>query len=218
MSARPARPSPSASRGPALVVLAAGAGTRLGEVKALARLADRPGGTALELLLAAGAALGDARALVVTGGAHAAIAATLPPGVDVHPNERWNEGRTGSVRCAVSLRPERDLCLAPVDVPLVPAEVFSALAAEWSRRGAPARGWLGPFVLREGARRFGHPVILGRDLARDLKGFPAARPLSELRARAAPLLALEVGSAAILDDLDSPADLARLRARLAGSP
>jgi CTP:molybdopterin cytidylyltransferase MocA len=203
------------SHQPALVVLAAGASTRLGEDKALARLADRPGGTALELLLAAGAALGDPRPLVVTGRSHAAIAAVLPPGVDVHANQRWSEGRTGSVRTAVSLRPGRDLCLAPVDVPLVPADVFAALAVEWSRRGAPARGWLGPYLLRDGARLYGHPVILGRELAGTLKRFPVEQPLSALRARAEPLLALEVESAAILDDLDSPADLARLRARLA---
>jgi CTP:molybdopterin cytidylyltransferase MocA len=97
----------------------------------------------------------------------------------------------------------------------VPAEVFAALAAEWSRSGAPARGWLAPWVRLDGVRRFGHPVILGRELVRDLRGFPAARPLSELRDRARPLLALEVASVAILDDLDSPADLARLRKRLA---
>jgi CTP:molybdopterin cytidylyltransferase MocA len=201
--------------GPALVVLAAGAGARLGEIKALARLADGPGGTVLELLLAAGAALGDARPLVVTGRDHDAIAAAVPPGVEVSANERWSAGRAGSASHAARLRPERDLCLTPVDVPLVPAEVFAALAAEWARSGSPARGWLAPCVLREGARRFGHPVILGRELALALKRFPAARPLSDLRARARPLLALEVASAAILDDLDSPADLARLRARLA---
>jgi CTP:molybdopterin cytidylyltransferase MocA len=200
---------------PALVVLAAGASTRLGEVKALARLAERAGGTALELLLEAGAALGDARALVVTGDAHAAIVAQAPRGVEVRANERWSAGRTGSVRCAVLQRPARDLCLAPVDVPLVPREVFAALAAEWARHGAPARGWLGPFVRAGGERRFGHPVIVGRRLAAVVKGFPAERPLSALRALAAPLLALEVSSAAILDDLDTPADLARLRARLA---
>jgi hypothetical protein len=34
-----------------------------------------------------------------------------------------------------------------------------------------------------------------------------------VRARAAPLLSLLVASPAILDDLDSPADLARLRVR-----
>ncbi len=199
--------------GPALVVLAAGASTRLGENKALARLHERAGGTALELLLAAGAALGDAQPLVVTGHEHAAIARAAPAGVEVRHNERWHEGRSGSVACAALYRPERDLCLAPVDVPLVPGEVFAALAEEWSRCSAPENGWLGPCVLQDGVQRFGHPVILGRGLARLLKGFPAEHPLSALRAQAAPLLSLLVASAAILDDLDSPADLARLRAR-----
>jgi CTP:molybdopterin cytidylyltransferase MocA len=201
------------SRGPALVVLAAGASARLGETKALARLHERAGGTPLELLLSAGAALGDAQPLVVAGREHAAIARAAPAGVEVAHNERWQEGRTGSVALAALRRPERDLCLAPVDVPLVPAEVFAALAQEWSGRGAPENGWLAPCVLQDGARRFGHPVLLGRGLARLLKGFPAERPLSALRAQAAPLLALLVASSAILDDLDSPADLARLRAR-----
>lgn len=203
----------AAGRGPALVVLAAGASSRLGEPKALARLRDGAGGTALELLLSAGAALGDARPLVVTGHEHAAIARAAPAGAEVRRNERWQEGRTGGVALAAHLRPGRDLCVAPVDVPLVPAGVFAALAEEWSRRGAPESGWLGPFVLEDGTRRFGHPVILGRGLARDVKGFPAGSPLSAVRARAAPLLSLLVAGPAILDDLDSPADLARLRAR-----
>lgn len=199
--------------GPALVVLAAGASARLGEVKALARLHDRPGGTALELLLAAGASLGDEHPLVVTGRDHAAIAAAAPAGTELRANERWREGRTSSVACAVRYRPGRDLCLAPVDVPLVPAEVFAALARDWERHARPARGWVAPCLRRGDARRFGHPVILGRELLLELKGFPPDRPLSALRALAEPLLALEVESAAILDDLDSPADLARLRAR-----
>jgi CTP:molybdopterin cytidylyltransferase MocA len=201
------------STGPALVVLAAGASARLGEPKALARLRSEPGGTALELLLAAGAALGDPRALVVSGPDHAAIARSLPAAVEVYVNEDWAAGRTGSVRCAAVLRPGRDLCLAPVDVPLVPAAVFAALASEWERRGRPARGWLAPYVLQAGRQRFGHPVIVGRGLAADLKAFPPQDPLHALRARAAPLLALEVESASIIDDLDTPADLARLRER-----
>ncbi len=201
------------STGPALVVLAAGASARLGEPKALARLRPGPGGTALELLLAAGAALGDARALVVSGPDHTAIARSLPAAVEVCVNEDWAAGRTGSVRCAAGLRPGRDLCLAPVDVPLVPAAVFAALASEWERRGRPERGWLAPYVLQAGRQRFGHPVIVGRGLAADLKAFPPQEPLHALRARAAPLLALAVESASILDDLDTPADLARLRER-----
>ena len=98
-------------------------------------------------------------------------------------------------------------------VPVMPAEVFAALAQEWQRRGRPARGWLAPFVLQDGLRRFGHPVVIGRGLALGLKEFPGDRPLSVLRERAEPLLSLPVASAAILDDLDSPEDLERLRAR-----
>lgn len=202
---------------PALVVLAAGASARLGQPKALARLRAGAGGTALELLLAAGAELGDPRALVVTGRHHGAIAAALSArvlaSVELCENERWAEGRTGSVRCAVARRPGRDLCLAPVDVPLVQGAVFAALAAEWARCGAPARGWLAPWVRRPelpDPRAFGHPVLIGRELLAALKDFPPERPLSALRALARPLLALEVAAAAILDDLDTPADRARL--------
>lgn len=208
------------ARGPALVVLAAGAGTRLGQPKALARLAEGPGGTALELLLAAGTALGDPRPLVVTGADHSALAAAGLASCELVENERWSLGRTGGVRLASERRHGRDLCLAPVDVPLVPPEVFAALADAWRRHGAPARGWLAPCLEPEvagGPRRFGHPVVIGRELLVELKGFPPDGSLSRLRALADPLLSVVVTSAAVLDDLDLPSDLARLRARLAGS-
>jgi CTP:molybdopterin cytidylyltransferase MocA len=200
----------------ALVVLAAGASERLGLPKALVALRPGPGGTPLELLLAAGACLGDPHALVVTGRHHAELAAfarTLVAPPELVHNAGWRAGRTGGVRCAAERRLGRDLCLAPVDVPLVPSEVFAALANEWRRAGRPARGWLGPWTPVGGARRFGHPIVLGRELAHALQDFPPDRPLAELRDQAEPRLALEVASPAILDDLDSPEDLARLRER-----
>lgn len=198
----------------ALVVLAAGASERLGQPKALVELGQDA--SALALLLAAGASLGDPRPLVVTGRDHAALRAHVEQRglrAELCLNPDWHAGRSGSVCCAVRQRAGRDLCLAPVDVPLVPASVFVALAAEWLRRGRPGRGWLGPCVRRGGTQHFGHPVIVGRDLARTLQDFPLDAPLSALRARAAPLLALAVTSPEILDDLDTPADLARLRRR-----
>ncbi|NOT29945.1 MAG: NTP transferase domain-containing protein [Planctomycetes bacterium] len=197
----------------ALVVLAAGASARLGEPKALVRLVPGPSGTALEILLAAGAALGDPLPLVVGGAAHAQLSGVVPSGVELVHNRAWSTGRTSSVRCGMELRPGRDLCLAPVDVPLVPAGVFAALGAEWRRQGRPERGWLAPFVERAGVRRFGHPVLVGRGLLLELKAFPPERPLHALRAQASPLLALAVDSEAVLDDLDTPFDLERLRAR-----
>ena len=205
---------------PALVLLAAGASTRLGRPKALVPLADGPGGTPLERLLAAGARLGDPRPLLVTGPDHELLQAFVAArglAIELVHNPSWSTGRTGSVLCAARTRPGRDLCLAPVDVPLVPGSVFAELAAEWHARAAPPRGWLGPCVEQAGTRRFGHPVLIGNALLRDLEGAPPDAPLTALRARAAPLLALVQSRLEILDDLDTPEDLERLRARLRGA-
>ena len=190
---------------PAIVILAGGASTRLGSCKALADLGG--GATPLVELARAGAEL-------VVAGAHAAeIRAALPRGVELALNAQWQSGRLSSVQCAARARPGRDLCLAPVDVPLVPGEVFEALAQAWDAAGSPARGWLAPWVGVEGGRRHGHPVVLGRELLLELLEAPPGLPLKLFRAHASPLLELEVGTPAILDDLDSPADLARLRFR-----
>jgi CTP:molybdopterin cytidylyltransferase MocA len=197
---------------PALVILAAGASRRLGEPKALVDLAGR---TPLARLLAAGAVLDDLPALVVTGADHERIAAALPEGVEAAHNPHWELGRTGGIALASRLRPGRDLCLAPVDVPLVPRAVFAALLAAWERAGSPARGWLAPRCRPAGAPRaaHGHPVVAGRELLRALRELPPDRPLRCLRDSADPLLAVDVEAAEVLDDLDRPEDLARLRRR-----
>jgi molybdenum cofactor cytidylyltransferase len=195
---------------PALVVLAAGASERLGRCKALVALGR---GTPLELLLRAGEGMDGAAPLVIAGADHGAIEAAAPEGVEVAFNEDWARGRSGGVRVARRLRPGADLCLAPVDVPMVPREVFAALAEEWAAAGAPARGWLAPFVEREGRRRFGHPVVVGRELLLELEEMGDGAPLRDLRGRAEPVLAVEVEAREILDDLDTEEDLERLRER-----
>jgi molybdenum cofactor cytidylyltransferase len=102
------------------------------------------------------------------------------------------------------------LCIAPIDVPLVPRAVFEALLAAWRRAAHPPRGWLAP----RHSGRFGHPIVLGREIAAELAHLEKDAPLRDLRARAAPLLAVDVQSSEVLDDLDSQDDLARLRAKL----
>jgi len=200
---------------PALVVLAAGASQRLGTCKALVELTPL---TPLALLLAAGAELDDVPPLVVTGRDHDLIARAAPAGVELLENPDWAAGRTGGVRLAARARPDRDLCLAPVDVPLVPVAVFSALLAAWDRADRPPRGWLAPRYAgpdAPGARRgaFGHPIVVGRDLARELAALQPDAPLRLLRDRAEPLLGVDVDAREVLDDLDRPADLSRLRNR-----
>ena len=226
----------------ALVILAAGAGRRLGRDKALVPLSEDERSSPLERLLAAGRSLTDRPPLVVTGAHHDAVAEALAKegslgaelGVEVVHNERWDEGRTGSVQQAVAARPSCDLCLAPVDVPLVPAVVFDALSAAWDDARRPARGWLAPCVrdaragpvAPRGAKRrkgkashatpprFGHPIVMGWQLARRVERLSADAPLRDLREHAERLLAVEVDTEAILDDLDTPLDLQRLRERL----
>lgn len=190
---------------PALVLLAAGASRRLGEPKALADIGGR---NVLERLLAAGAAC-EGPALVIAGAHADELAAALPPGVELLHNKNWSAGRTGGVLLAARARADRDLCLAPADVPLVPRAVFDGLLAAWAAAHSPARGWLAP---RFGDRH-GHPVIVGRELIASWKDAAPQRPLRELRRAADPLLAWETSERAVLDDLDTPSDLRALRAR-----
>jgi molybdenum cofactor cytidylyltransferase len=200
----------------ALAVLAAGASARLGQCKALVKLG---GQTALERLLAAGANLGGARPMVVTGADHAAIARAAPQRCELLFNPEWALGRAGGILLAHQRRPEHALCLAPVDSPLVPAGVFEALARKWDEMGEPVQGWLAPQLERPGDPlhgRFGHPVIAGPDLLDKLAALGPAADLRELRRAAHPLARIAVGAAEILDDLDLPSDLERLQARFRG--
>jgi len=200
---------------PALVVLAAGASSRLGRCKALVRLG---GATVLERLLAAGACLDAQPPLVVTGADHEAIERAAPAGCRVVHNPRWGEGRSTGLLLAHLMLPERSLCVAPVDVPLVPPELFAALARKWEGLGAPSWGWLAPRLERPGHPghgRHGHPVVLGPGLLSRLQSMAPSASLRELRPRAQPLASLACGEVAILDDLDSPRDLELLALRLA---
>jgi CTP:molybdopterin cytidylyltransferase MocA len=239
---------------PALVILAAGASTRLGTCKALVSITPR---CALELLLENGDGLDDVPPLVVTGKDHDAIVRALdgmrfisstrtkspshhdveewtgmsvegrcqapisgvPPTGAGHPapvvvrNPQWESGRAGSVALAATIRRGMDLCLAPVDVPLVDRSVFAALTQAWHLRGAPERGWLAP----RAREKFGHPIIVGRGLAGDVaEQFArsgADTPLRAWRERADPVFSIDVEDAAVLDDLDGPDDLRTLRLR-----
>jgi len=206
-----ADPAARESRGIALVILAAGESSRLGQCKALVPVTPR---TPLELLLDAGAVLRGPQPLVITGADHESITAAAGDRAEIALNPRWSAGRTGGVLLAARSRRGYDLCVAPVDTPLVPSEVFAALARRWLEAGSPAQGWAAPWVYAEGgARAFGHPVLLGRGLASRIAETGPEAPLRVLRALADPLLAVEVATRAILDDLDLPGDLLELRTR-----
>lgn len=203
-------------RDPVLVVLAAGASRRLGTCKALVDLGGR---CALDRLLDAGlAAFSEAR--VVLGPDAPLVRSRLAarPGVELLDHPRWAAGRTGSLARAAATLPGRDLCVAPIDCPLVPRQVFERLLAGWREAGRPRRGWWAPRVVpvdrAAPERRYGHPVILGRELAEHVLEMPPDAPLRGLRARAEPLGSVPTEDFSVLDDLDTPADLQRLRDRV----
>lgn len=193
-----------------MVILAAGASSRLGRPKALVEIDGR---SVLEHLAAAASAVDGGRVLALLGCGAESIAARLPEGCARLDHPGWAEGRSGGVLLAHRALPGRALLLAPVDVPLVPGRVFEALAREWERLGGPEQGWLAPCLGGRPKAAFGHPVVVGPALLEALEGLPADIPLRELRRRAAPLAALEVFDPEILDDLDTPEDLERLRNR-----
>lgn len=213
---------------PALVILAAGASERLGEPKALCRFGAR---TALERLLAAGRDVADGPPLIVVGAHAEAIARAAPLDVELVHHAEWSRGRTSSIRLARRLRRDRDLLLAPIDVPLVTRATFEALLAAWIAADRPERGWLAPKVdvaspaaVESGAperppfgkpSRHGHPVLVGRALALELELLSDSEPLSRLRDRARPCFDVAVLDLHVLDDLDSPEDLERMRRALA---
>lgn len=224
------------------MILAAGASRRLGECKALV---DLGGATPLERLVRAGRCFDELPPLIVSGADREAIAGHLPAGCELAYNPTWESGRTGAVALAHELLPGRDLLIAPVDTPLVPAAVFAALLAFWLQAGAPANGWLAPrYTPAKGEQEtplaqnrdetgdgtgdgiegglvdearsspaFGHPVLIGKVLLDALAQLAPDEPLRCLRARARPLMALDVGQREVLDDLDEPADLEDLRRR-----
>ena len=194
---------------PRLVILAAGASRRLGQPKALAPL---PGGRPLDRLIRAGSPWFPSPPCVVLGAHHGQIRTHLPEGVQGLHHSDWAQGRTGSVQAAVRAHPGEDLCIAPVDCPRVPEAVFQALAEAWLGEGAPPKGWLAPTWHPPEERKpaFGHPILIGRDLAASLLAMGPDEPLRHLREHSEPCWGVPVPHAEILEDLDTPSDLIRL--------
>jgi nicotine blue oxidoreductase len=185
------------------ILLAAGAGRRLGVPKALvelggARLADR--GVAV---LEAG---GAAPVVVVTG----AAPVTVPGAVSVH-NPGWQTGMASSL--ALGLRSLPADCgaavIALVDQPLVGPGAVGRLIAAY-RAGATAA-----VAAYQGQPR--NPVLLARPvwdgLMETLAGDAGAR--SYLRAHPELVTMIECGDTGLPDDVDTPEDLARARRLLA---
>ncbi len=142
------------------IVLAAGAGSRLGLPKALMRTADgQPWvARAADLLRAAGCD----PVLVMLGAAAAEAAALVPADTHILVVESWEEGIAASLRAGLEAAEGTAALITLVDLPDLPAEVVARVLDPPVEHGTLRR------AVFDGSP--GHPVLLGRDHWAELAG------------------------------------------------
>jgi molybdenum cofactor cytidylyltransferase len=194
----------TASRRIAGLVLAAGAGRRFGGPKQLAPLHGRP---LLEHALRTIAAVPALERVVVALGAHAdeILARVDLQGAEPLVVEDWAEGQAASLRAGVARLAADDALDAIVvtlgDQPGVSTEAIGRVVAAWDGVRPAVRATCG------GAP--GHPVLLARALFPALLGLRGDAGARGVLAHADVLDV--VGDASALLDVDTPAELQRLR-------
>jgi CTP:molybdopterin cytidylyltransferase MocA len=190
---------PARARDTAVLVLAAGGSRRLGRPKQLVRLGAEP---LVRRAVRLAASLRPLWIGVVVGAHGARVATTLAgAGAEIILARRWREGLAASLASGVRRAPQqaRRLLVVTVDQWQVTAADLARLVAAPGR--APAAATY--------AGRLGVPAVFPRRMwpaLRRLRGDRGARALLDSgRATAVPM-------AAAATDLDTPAELAQLRA------
>ena len=186
------------------VLLAAGAGRRMGGPKALLDLGGQPAWTRAAAVLRDG---GCQRVVVVAGAGRDGIRST-DPSVEVVHHPAWSDGMGTSLRAALAAGAvdQADAVVVHlVDLPGVGADVVARLVAAWREQPdvlVHAAGW-------DGRRR--NPVLFDADVlpevAASLSGDAGAR--SWLDANADRVAVVDCDDLGDPEDLDTPADLAR---------
>lgn len=186
----------------AALVLAAGQGARMGAPKPLVQWRGR---SLLQHVLTYLRDGGVAAAWVVEGAWRLPDAALGDATRVVHPG--WANGPFTSLQAGLAAIVGHDpqaVLVATVDRPHVRASTIAALLQAFAR--APERVWQPAF-----GRRRGHPVLLPRST---IATIVAASPQASLReVLAAPQCSrdvVEVDDAAVVDNIDTPAQLAAL--------
>ncbi len=186
----------------AAVVLAAGASTRMGRPKALIEWRGRPFVDHVVGLAEAG---GCAPTIVVTGAVELPGDATR--GARCVHNSRWQAGQFSSIQAgAAATRGDAAVLLLTVDRPHIRPDTVVALVEAW--RAEPTGIW----QPRLGDRR-GHPLIVPPDVVAAVANAAAEATLRDVLAEPAFVARrrqLPCEDPAVLDNLDRPADLARL--------
>jgi CTP:molybdopterin cytidylyltransferase MocA len=193
------------------VVLAAGAGSRIGTTKALVALEGVP---LLEHVVRTCAASLVDEIVVVTGCDAEAVERScdalrdLPTPVRCARNDAWRLGRTGSIHAGWrACSAASHVLVFPVDHPCVEPVTLDLLVGAFGfAAGAP--DVVAPVHGQAEPRRRGHPVLLARRIEPDVLALGADDPLSSL-VRRRQVLDVPVDDEGVLLDVDAPEDLAR---------
>ncbi|HUR69732.1 MAG TPA: nucleotidyltransferase family protein [Candidatus Thermoplasmatota archaeon] len=177
-----------------LVVLAAGASSRMGHPKALTPIAGEP---ALSRIVREAAGF---RVLVVLG-EHADVIRAALPALDAKwiVNPRPSMGRTGSLQRGLQACRSPRVLVLPVDHPLVSGDTMRLLAERPE-----------PWVVPTYASRGGHPLKLGEMGVAAVLTAPPATPLRDIPAMVGlATTRVPVDDAGVLANLDTPDDVSR---------
>jgi CTP:molybdopterin cytidylyltransferase MocA len=187
------------------MLLAAGAGTRMGQPKGLLRTAD---GTAwVSRAVAALAAGGCAPILAVTGAEGERVQALVPAPAEIVSAPDWSEGMGASLRAGLRALEQQPSSVLAVIITLVD---LPGVSAQTVRRLHALAGSTGPAVLaRAGYHGVpGHPVLIGRDhwagVIERATGDAGARGYLSGRDD---VVLVECGDVGSGEDVDTPADL-----------
>jgi CTP:molybdopterin cytidylyltransferase MocA len=179
----------------AAIILAAGAGRRLGGV-AKAALVRRDGRTFLAAVLDAARAAG-ARPIVVVAEPHGAAVAALAGDAPVVWNLAPERGMIGSLACGIAAAGAADVALAwPVDHADVAAATVRAVLAAADRDR---------IVVPVHAGRGGHPTAFGAAVFAELAAAATARAVVAADPRR--VVRLPVDDPGVVRDVDLPEDL-----------
>lgn len=186
------------------VVLAAGAGRRMGGNKGLVSFRGRP---LIEHVLEVIESSRVVGAIVVVGAESERLApvAEAAGGIVVH-NAEWQSGQTSSLRAGISALPEDTAAFLvhPVDYALATAEDLDALVCAFEASGR-ARDFIGRPVFDH---VFGHPVMFAKEYAEEfLRLKPADPGHSIYRSHRDQVTLVAVRNARIGIDLDTPEQL-----------
>ena len=187
----------------ALVVLAAGQSSRMGQPKALIELDGRP---LLEHILT-GAVLDELGDVVVVLGHHADAIRPIVERCNCRHvlNDEPDRGRTGSIQCGLRLlHPDiRGAFLQPVDCPLVSPNTFRSLAGHLGEADV---------VIPTHNGQGGHPPLFASRLFEAILAAGPDQPLRDiLNAPGISRCTIELDDPAVALNVDRPEDLAALR-------